>query len=91
MWPRSVEVRGFAGADHIILRPNLTEALGASIERQDGIPRIGVKRNDSFARLGLALADSRRIVREINVLPAQLLDLTATHGGIGSEGRSPSR
>ena len=74
-----------------MLRPNLSEALGASVERKDGIPRISVKRNDSFACFGFALADRQRFLHEVNVLPAQLLDLAAAHGGIESEGRSPSR
>src|SRR5208283_2267773 len=40
---------------------------------------------------GLALTDRQHLFHEINVPPAQLLDLTAAHRGIESEGRSPSR
>ena len=74
-----------------MLRPNLSEALGASVKQKDRIPRVGIKRNDSFTRLGLALADRERFFHEIDVLPTQLFDLAAAHGGIESEGRSPSR
>src|SRR5450631_4078251 len=84
-------MRGFAGGEDTMLWPNLSEALGASVEQQDGIPRIGVERNDSFASFGLALADRQRFLHEVDILPAQLLDLAAAHGGIESESRSPSR
>src|ERR1039457_1812905 len=79
LWARSVEMRGFTRWEHIMLRQHFPKPLCASVQRKNGIPRIGIQRNDSFARLGLALANGERSFHEVNVAPAQLLDLAAPH------------
>ena len=53
-------MRGFTGREHIMLWPNLSEALGATVEQKDGIPCIGVKWDNSFACFRLALTDRQR-------------------------------
>ena len=60
-------MRGFAGGEDTMLTPNFSEVLGASVERQNGIPRLSVKRDDSFARFGLALADRQHLFHQIDV------------------------
>src|ERR1039457_899261 len=79
LWARSVEMRGFTRWEHIMLRQHFPKPLCAPVQRKNGIPRIGIQRNDSFARLGLALANGERSFHEVNVAPAQLLDLAAPH------------
>src|SRR5271157_953559 len=79
LWASRVEMRGFTRGEYIMLRPDLSKPLCAPVERKNGVPRVGIQRNDSFARLGLALPNSERFFDEVNIAPVQLLDLAASH------------
>jgi hypothetical protein len=52
--PRRVEVRGFARGEDIMVRQDISERMGAPIEREYGTPRISVKRDDLLLQTALS-------------------------------------
>ncbi|HYV72837.1 MAG TPA: hypothetical protein VFB24_01140 [Candidatus Binatia bacterium] len=86
-----VKLCRLTGGEHIMLRPHITERSGASVKRNNGIPRIAVKWNNPLSRFGLALANRERLFHQVNVAPAQLLKLAAAHRGIQGDSGGPGR
>src|SRR5437867_7839275 len=70
--PHRVEVRSLTRREYIMLRLDKSECLGTPVKRENGIPCIGVGRDNSLPGLGLALADRERSFHQVNVSPLQL-------------------
>ena len=77
-------MRGFTRNEYIMLRPDLSESLCPSVKQENGIPRVSIEWDYPLASFGLALAYNESPFHEVNVAPAQLLDLASVASSISS-------